>query len=185
MFDIGWTELLLIGVVALIVVGPRDLPGMFRTLGRFTAKIKSMGREFTRAMDQAAKESGVGDVAKDLRKVTSPTSMGLDRLKDAADRFEKWEPGQTQRAMSSSEASRMSDERAEKVRKIQDNMEKVGRENRSGEAPAAAAPDDAGQVAEQAVAPVAPVEPPDKAAADAVPPADEPPADKPAAKGEA
>ena len=42
MFDIGWTELLVIGVVALIVIGPKDLPGMFRTLGRVTAKARGM-----------------------------------------------------------------------------------------------------------------------------------------------
>lgn len=92
MFDIGWTELLLIGVVALIVIGPKDLPEMFRQLGRITAKIRSMGREFQRAMDQAAKESGVKDVARDLKAATSPKSMGLDAVKDAADRFEKWDP---------------------------------------------------------------------------------------------
>ena len=55
MLDIGWSELLVIGVVALIVVGPKDLPVMFRTLGRFTAKARSMAREFQRAMDDAAK----------------------------------------------------------------------------------------------------------------------------------
>ena len=61
--DIGWSELLLIGIVALIVIGPEDLPDMFRQLGRFTAKIRAMGREFSRAMEQAAKDSGVNDVA--------------------------------------------------------------------------------------------------------------------------
>jgi sec-independent protein translocase protein TatB len=90
--DIGWAELLLIGIVALIVIGPEDLPEMFRQLGRFTAKLRSMGREFSRAMEQAAKESGVNDVARDLKAATSAKAMGLDKVKEAADRFEKWDP---------------------------------------------------------------------------------------------
>ncbi|WP_102108154.1 Sec-independent protein translocase protein TatB [Oceaniglobus roseus] len=93
MFDIGWTELMVIGVVALIVVGPKDLPGMFRTLGRFTGKMKGMAREFQRAMEDAARDTGVDDVAKDLRKATSSKSLGLDALNSAADKFEKWQPG--------------------------------------------------------------------------------------------
>jgi sec-independent protein translocase protein TatB len=90
--DLSWSELLVIGIVALIVIGPKDLPGMFRELGRFTAKLRAMGREFSRAMDQAAKESGVKDVAEDLKKVTSPKAMGLDAVRSAADKFEKWDP---------------------------------------------------------------------------------------------
>jgi sec-independent protein translocase protein TatB len=90
--DLSWSELLVVGIVALVVIGPKDLPGMFRELGRFTAKIRAMGREFSRAMEQAAKESGVKDVADDLRKVTSPKAMGLDAVKSAADKFEKWDP---------------------------------------------------------------------------------------------
>lgn len=97
--DLSWSELLVIGIVALIIIGPKDLPGMFRELGRFTAKIRAMGREFSRAMEQAAKESGVKDVANDLnavvdplRKAANPSSMGLDAVKSAADKFEKWDP---------------------------------------------------------------------------------------------
>lgn len=90
--DIGWAELLLIGIVALIVIGPEDLPQMFRQLGRFTAKMRSMSRDFSRAMDQAAKESGVKDVTDTVKGASSATSVGLSKVKAAADRFEKWDP---------------------------------------------------------------------------------------------
>lgn len=90
--DFSWSEMMLVGIVALIVIGPKDLPGMFRELGRITAKIRSMGREFNRAMEQAAKESGVKEAADGLKAVSNPVGTGLNAVKSAADRFEKWDP---------------------------------------------------------------------------------------------
>ncbi|WCR12105.1 twin-arginine translocase subunit TatB [Paracoccus stylophorae] len=95
MLDIGWTELLLIGIVALIVVGPKDLPHLFHALGRFTAKARGMAREFTSAMEDAAKGSGLDEASnsiRDLKSLTSKKSLGLDALDRAAERFEKWDP---------------------------------------------------------------------------------------------
>ncbi|WP_299359182.1 Sec-independent protein translocase protein TatB [uncultured Paracoccus sp.] len=95
MLDIGWSELLLIGIVALIVIGPEDLPRMFRALGRITARARGMAREFSAAMDDAARSSGIDDAANSLRDVkamTSKKALGLDALDRAAERFEKWEP---------------------------------------------------------------------------------------------
>ena len=90
--DFSWSEMLLVGIDALIVIGPKDLPGMFRELGRITAKIRSMGREFSRAMEQAAKESGVKEAADGLKAVSNPVGTGLNAVKSAADKFEKWDP---------------------------------------------------------------------------------------------
>ena len=90
--ELGMSELLVIGIVALVVIGPRDLPEMFRQLGRLTAKLRAMSREFSRAMEQAANEAGVKDVAKDLNAIANPKATGLNAVKDAVDKFEKWDP---------------------------------------------------------------------------------------------
>ena len=92
MFGFDWPELIIISVVALIFIGPEDLPSMFRQLGRFTAKLRQMSRDFSRAMDQAGKDTGVSDVARDLKSATSAKSIGLDKMREAADKFEKWDP---------------------------------------------------------------------------------------------
>lgn len=92
MLDIGWSEFLVIGVAALIFVGPKDLPVMFRTLGRFTARARAMAREFQKAMDDAAKSTGVHETMQDVRDMTSKKSLGLTALENAAEKFEKWNP---------------------------------------------------------------------------------------------
>lgn len=67
MLDLGWSEILVIGVVALIVVGPKDLPRMLRTLGQYTAKAKGIAREFQRSMEEAARQADI-DELKDVKK---------------------------------------------------------------------------------------------------------------------
>ena len=83
MFGLGASEMVLIGIVALIVIGPKDLPGMFRTIGQFTGKARGMAREFSRAMEAAADESGIKDVSKTLRAASDPKAFGTEALKNA------------------------------------------------------------------------------------------------------
>ena len=84
MLDLGWTELLVIGIVALIVVGPKDLPVLFRNVGKYVGKAKGMAREFSSAMNQAADEAGVKDIQRGLKTATNPVGSAMDGIKGAA-----------------------------------------------------------------------------------------------------
>lgn len=85
MFGLGWSEMVLVGIVALIVIGPKDLPMMFRTMGEFTGKAKRMAREFNNAMQQAADDSGIKGVKSTLEAAASPKKFGLDKIREATD----------------------------------------------------------------------------------------------------
>ncbi len=100
MFGMGWSEMVLIGIVALIVVGPKDLPGMFRTLGQFTGKARGMAREFSKAMEAAADESGVKDISKTIKAASNPTAFGTDKLREAAGLKSSFKPGGATEALS-------------------------------------------------------------------------------------
>src|SRR3990167_4394439 len=64
--DIGGMELLLIAAVALIVVGPKDLPLMLRKLGQFTAKLRGMANEFRASFDEMARQSELDELRKEV-----------------------------------------------------------------------------------------------------------------------
>jgi sec-independent protein translocase protein TatB len=91
MFDIGWSEFVVIGVVALIVIGPKELPTVLRTIGQWTTKIRRMAGEFQSQFQEAMREAEMADLKKQV-----------DELSDAAkgvttDPFDfteatKWEP---------------------------------------------------------------------------------------------
>jgi sec-independent protein translocase protein TatB len=84
MFGLGWSEMMVVGIVALIVIGPKDLPQLFRTMGEFTGKAKGMAREFSKAMNDAANDAGVNDISKGLKAAASPKAFGMDKLKEAS-----------------------------------------------------------------------------------------------------
>lgn len=84
MFDIGGTELLVIAIVAIVVVGPKDLPRMLRTVGQFVGKAKMMAREFQSHFTEALNEAGVDDVRKEISRATSGTGVS-DTLKPFTD----------------------------------------------------------------------------------------------------
>ncbi|WP_305968229.1 MULTISPECIES: Sec-independent protein translocase protein TatB [unclassified Mameliella] len=130
MFDLGFGELLVIGIVALIIVGPKDLPVLFRNVGRFMGKARGMAREFSRAMNDAADETGVRDVAKTFKTATNPVSSAMDGVKDAAKSMTNLDPD--------SETGKLAKERDEAKKKIEANAARKAAERKQREAEEAA-----------------------------------------------
>ena len=71
MFDIGWSELVVIGVVALIAIGPKELPGVLRAVGHWIGKIKRMASDFQGQFQDAMREADVADLKKQFDEAQS------------------------------------------------------------------------------------------------------------------
>src|SRR5262245_5386786 len=74
MFDIGWSELLVIGVVALIFIGPKELPTVLRTVGQWVTKIRRMASEFQSQFHEAMREAEMADLKKQVDDLGNTTS---------------------------------------------------------------------------------------------------------------
>ena len=70
MFDIGWSELVVIGVVALIAIGPKELPGVLRAVGQWMGKIRRMASEFQGQFQEAMREAEMADLKKSVDEMT-------------------------------------------------------------------------------------------------------------------
>jgi len=84
MFDIGWSELLVIAVVAIVVIGPKDLPKFMRGVGHYAGRLRRAAADFQRQFDEAMRESEVEEVRKAIESVRTDTPA-LD-LKAPVDR---------------------------------------------------------------------------------------------------
>ena len=74
MFDIGWGELVVIGIVALITIGPKELPTVLRTLGQYMAKVRRMASEFQGQFQEALREAEMADLKKQAEDLKSSVS---------------------------------------------------------------------------------------------------------------
>jgi sec-independent protein translocase protein TatB len=82
MFDIAWSELLLIAVVALIFIGPKELPHVLHSLGRMVTKIRRQADEFRRQFEDSVREAGYEDLHKNIQEFRSlnPTNQLKDHI---------------------------------------------------------------------------------------------------------
>jgi len=84
MLDIAWSELLLVVVVAILVVGPKELPGLLRSLGRMLGKLRSTADDFRKQFDEALKEAGGDDLQREMRslRTNNPISEVKNSIED-------------------------------------------------------------------------------------------------------
>src|SRR5215468_11719879 len=94
MFDIGWGEFVVIAVVALIVIGPKELPAVLRAIGQWTTKIRRMASEFQSQFQEALREAEMADLKKEVDSLND-TARGFTSQFDDPLNFReatKWEP---------------------------------------------------------------------------------------------
>src|SRR5690242_1299519 len=89
MFDIGWGELVVIGVVALIAIGPKELPGVLRMVGQWTGKIRRMASEFQGQFQEALREAEMADVKQHFDDVTRQLDSHFDPLESVHDELQR------------------------------------------------------------------------------------------------
>jgi sec-independent protein translocase protein TatB len=71
MFDFAWSELAVIAVVALVVIGPKDLPRVMRMVGQWVSRARSIAREFQGSLDQMVREAELDDIKRNFDKVSN------------------------------------------------------------------------------------------------------------------
>ncbi len=78
MFDIGWSELVVIAVVALIAIGPKELPGVLRMVGQYMGKVRRMASEFQGQFQEAMREAEMADLKKQVDEMTDTAKSFTD-----------------------------------------------------------------------------------------------------------
>lgn len=71
MFDFSWTEMAIVAVVALVVIGPKDLPGVLRTAGMWVRRARAVAREFQGSLEQMVREAELDEVREQLKKTAA------------------------------------------------------------------------------------------------------------------
>src|SRR2546421_3188438 len=86
MFDITSSKLLILGIVALLVIGPKDLPALLRTIGKYMGIIKRQAAEFRAQFDEAMRESELADLKKSVESVQQETEASMREATSAVEK---------------------------------------------------------------------------------------------------
>ncbi len=82
MFDIGWTEMAVIALVVIIFIGPKELPGVLRTLGQWVSKARAMAREFQDGLEDMVRETGLDEAKREIESATGDIGGMIEKSID-------------------------------------------------------------------------------------------------------
>ena len=125
MFGLGWAEIMVVGIVALIVIGPKELPIVFRKVGQFVGKAKGMARDFSSAMHDAAEESGMKDAMESVNSITDTVQM----VSDPTPKWKDFVPGPETTKLVKKRANQKKKMHEAAVKKSQEGLGSVKAEN--------------------------------------------------------
>jgi sec-independent protein translocase protein TatB len=150
MFDIGWGELLLVGMIALIVIGPKELPTVMRTLGHWMGRVKRMASEFQGQFQEALREAELDDLKKQAEDLTGSVGDMSNPLADVQKDVE--------RALDTSDLDKLpasSTESESDVAALADTPGPASNESGSDVAALADTPEPAAKIESESAAPLA------------------------------
>ncbi len=124
MFDLGWSEFLIIGFVLMMVVGPKDLPKMLRTFSKLSGQARAMAREFTSSLEEATKDSEMKDVKKFV------TDLKSGNLEDMATIIDD----DTKKELENIKSATQVDELSKDVKDIQSKAKEEAEASENGKA---------------------------------------------------
>ena len=82
MFDLSWSHILIVLIVALVVVGPKDLPKIMRTAGRWMGTARAMADQFRKSFDEMARQSELDELRAEIQALRTLSAAGRNRTVD-------------------------------------------------------------------------------------------------------
>lgn len=155
MFDIGWSELMALVVIAIVFVGPKDLPRMMRTAGQYVARVKAMAREFQNSFEDLARETELEELRKEVSDLRGKVTEPMRSLQREMDKPVKIGGGGAGAAAAAASAAKAEEEKAEPIdtSNVSEGIAEAIREAEAVEAYKANEPVSAGEVADKDRAP--------------------------------
>jgi sec-independent protein translocase protein TatB len=84
-FDLGWSKLIIIAMLAIVVVGPKDLPALLRAIGKFVGQIRRQADEFRRQFDEAMKDTELEQIRKDVEDIKRTATESVRDIERSAE----------------------------------------------------------------------------------------------------